>query len=323
MPIDSNGNYTLPTSSTAVTGELIEASKHNSTCDDFKQAFNLSLWRDGRAPWTGDHNANGNTIGGLKKVVDWTSQQAVGASDVENRYMKSDGATFVDGAATSGSTNTAVKSVQIVNGASGDASNTYLEVGADGQAYAVPTNANVEAQVAAEALRASAIESNLQSQMSGKQPVGTYISGLGAGTHPTTLNMQMVNADNGEDSAAAYLQVLVDVAGVGGKAISIPTSDNVGKQISDYTEDKNYISGTGGGLIVQPFTFQITQDNQRVNFPKAFSGIPLAIVLSETTKDLDLGAGDPTTWDASGFTVTHFGGTLNQIVSVIAIGPGG
>ncbi|MFT8896259.1 MAG: hypothetical protein ABF968_04770 [Acetobacter sp.] len=320
MPIDSNGNYTLPTTSTAVAGELIEASKHNSTCDDFKQAFNLSLWRDGRAPWTGDHNANGNTIANLKKISDWTTQQAIGASDADARYLKSSGSTLIDGSAAANSSNAAIQNIQVVDYGSGSGgTNTYLQItppGAD--SFAVPSLGMVEDKIAAEAQRASTIESNLQSSLNGKQPAGAYVSGQGSGSNPTVSNIQPVNTTAGAETDTSYLQVAL----TNGKAFPIPTNQNVAAQIKNYVDPKDYISGTAPGIKVQAFTFQITQDSQQVPFPQSFSSIPLAIILTPTTKDLDLGSGDPTTWTKTGFNVTHFGGTLNQIVSVIAVGVG-
>lgn len=114
MPYDANGNYTLPAGYKAVTGTTIDVAQHNPPFEDVQAALNAVLMRDGRAPWTGNQNANANkltnladgtaaqdaatfgqigqatttAIGNVPAVTDWTSQQAVGAKDADARYVQ-------------------------------------------------------------------------------------------------------------------------------------------------------------------------------------------------------------------------------------------
>lgn len=113
MPYDANGNYTLPAGYKAVTGTTIDVAQHNPPFEDVQAALNAALMRDGRAPWTGNQNANTNkltnlangtaaqdaatfgqigqataeAIGDVPAVTDWTSQQAVGAQEADGRYI--------------------------------------------------------------------------------------------------------------------------------------------------------------------------------------------------------------------------------------------
>ena len=62
MPVDSGGNYALPTGSTATSGQTALASQHNIPTTDIAAALNLALWRDGRSPLTGNLSAGGFRI---------------------------------------------------------------------------------------------------------------------------------------------------------------------------------------------------------------------------------------------------------------------
>jgi microcystin-dependent protein len=53
MPSDANGVYSLPSGSTAVTGEIIQASTHNTPIEDIASAMSQRLIRSGVAPMTG------------------------------------------------------------------------------------------------------------------------------------------------------------------------------------------------------------------------------------------------------------------------------
>jgi microcystin-dependent protein len=53
MPSDANGVYSLPSGSTAVTGETIQASTHNTPIEDISLAISQRLMRSGVAPMTG------------------------------------------------------------------------------------------------------------------------------------------------------------------------------------------------------------------------------------------------------------------------------
>lgn len=53
MPSDANGVFSLPSGSTAVTGETIQASTHNTPIEDIASAISQRLMRSGVAPMTG------------------------------------------------------------------------------------------------------------------------------------------------------------------------------------------------------------------------------------------------------------------------------
>jgi len=62
MPRDSGGNYALPSSYLAITGETITALQHNSPLEDIAQALTNSLARNGSSAMTGDLTMGGNDI---------------------------------------------------------------------------------------------------------------------------------------------------------------------------------------------------------------------------------------------------------------------
>lgn len=118
MPFDANGNYTLPTIYIAIPGEVIKSTQHNTPFEDVQAAFNNTLCRDGRTPWTGNQNANNNKLTGLAKgtnssdavrmdqvatldgetaftgkvtvqdVDDWASNEPVPAKQADKRYVR-------------------------------------------------------------------------------------------------------------------------------------------------------------------------------------------------------------------------------------------
>lgn len=58
IPIDSNGNYSLPTGYLAVTGQKVLASQHNPPLEDLAAAVNAMFLRSGTAPMLGNLNLN-------------------------------------------------------------------------------------------------------------------------------------------------------------------------------------------------------------------------------------------------------------------------
>lgn len=65
MPTDGSGNYSLPDGSTAVSGDVIEASVHNIPLADLAAGLSARVTRNGSAPMTGDLNLGSNCITGL------------------------------------------------------------------------------------------------------------------------------------------------------------------------------------------------------------------------------------------------------------------
>jgi hypothetical protein len=95
MPFDSNGNYTKPAGSTAVTGATILASTHNTPIDDITSALNLTFCRDGRAPATDDFAMGGNKITGLGDAT--TDSDAPNLGQIGATFVRVDAAqTFTD-----------------------------------------------------------------------------------------------------------------------------------------------------------------------------------------------------------------------------------
>lgn len=98
---------------------------------------------------------------------------------------------------------------------------------------------------------------------------------------------------------------------VGSNYYSIPTFNN------NFVSSDNAIHIAGSKKILT-FQVTVTATSQYVTFPEAFSGIPTSINITETVADLDCGAQDFAT---GGFTLKCWPGTMNQAVSIIAIGP--
>lgn len=65
MPIDSNGNYSLPNGYLAVTGQKVLASQHNPPLEDLAAAVNAMFLRSGAAPMLGNLNMNSFKISSL------------------------------------------------------------------------------------------------------------------------------------------------------------------------------------------------------------------------------------------------------------------
>lgn len=59
MPVDSNGNYSLPPGYLAVTGQTILASQHNPPLQDIAAALSQVLYRSGVAPMNANLNMSG------------------------------------------------------------------------------------------------------------------------------------------------------------------------------------------------------------------------------------------------------------------------
>lgn len=70
MPDSPSGVYSLPPSYKVANGDLTDASQHNPPFEDVQQALTNRLHRDGRTPWTGNQNANGNKLTNLKDGTD-------------------------------------------------------------------------------------------------------------------------------------------------------------------------------------------------------------------------------------------------------------
>ena len=65
IPIDSNGNYSLPPGYLAVSGQTILASQHNPPLEDIASALSQMLLRSGAAPMSGPLNMGGYVINNL------------------------------------------------------------------------------------------------------------------------------------------------------------------------------------------------------------------------------------------------------------------
>lgn len=65
IPIDSNGNYSLPPGYLAVSGQTILASQHNPPLEDIAAALSQMMLRSGAAPMSGPLNMNGYVINNL------------------------------------------------------------------------------------------------------------------------------------------------------------------------------------------------------------------------------------------------------------------
>lgn len=62
MPLDGNGNYTLPAGVLGVPGELISSAPYNALLADIQAVLNLVLYRDGQAAATGDLNMGNHKV---------------------------------------------------------------------------------------------------------------------------------------------------------------------------------------------------------------------------------------------------------------------
>lgn len=121
MPIDANGNYSLPPIYAATPGTVIRSTQHNTPLEDIRAALNNAIWRDGRVGWTGNADANGYSLTGLgggvedtdaanmaqlkgllnnttltgittvPDVTDWTKKQPVPAPTADARYIAKGG----------------------------------------------------------------------------------------------------------------------------------------------------------------------------------------------------------------------------------------
>lgn len=65
MPSDSSGNYTLPSSYTATTGETIEAAQHNEPLEDLAAGMTARVMRNGAAAMTGNLPMGTNKVTGM------------------------------------------------------------------------------------------------------------------------------------------------------------------------------------------------------------------------------------------------------------------
>lgn len=143
------------------------------------------------------------------------------------------------------------------------------------------------------------------------------VASVGYVTGTTTTNVGVTNLQAvnymGTDNTAAYVQVATNVGTIG-----LPTNANVAGQISNYAQPKgDYIVGNTADLRVQAFTIVAT-DYSTINFPSAFSGTPLAIMVTPA-QDIDV--------DTAAYNYTNTGFTIRVVnrgataFSVIAIGP--
>jgi hypothetical protein len=69
MPDDSGGNYSLPDGYLAVTGQKVRPINHNPPLEDIASALTNRYSRDGRAPLTGNMNANGFKVTRLGNAI--------------------------------------------------------------------------------------------------------------------------------------------------------------------------------------------------------------------------------------------------------------
>lgn len=74
-PSDANGVYSLPSGSEAVTGEVIQATTHNTPVQDLASSMSARLMRTGVAPMTGPLKITDGSVGspGLKFNSDGTT----------------------------------------------------------------------------------------------------------------------------------------------------------------------------------------------------------------------------------------------------------
>lgn len=87
MPTDGSGNYSLPEGSTAVSGDVIEASIHNTPLADVAAGMSARVMRNGSAVMTGDLPMGGHRITNLLAgnatghAVEYTQYRAAGTID--------------------------------------------------------------------------------------------------------------------------------------------------------------------------------------------------------------------------------------------------
>lgn len=69
MPFDPNGNFSPVGGTTAVDGEIAQASQHNLFVQDASAGLSQALLADGRRSWSGDQNANGRRLTNLADAI--------------------------------------------------------------------------------------------------------------------------------------------------------------------------------------------------------------------------------------------------------------
>jgi microcystin-dependent protein len=100
MPSDANGVYSLPSGSTAVTGETIQASTHNTPIEDIASAISQRLMRSGVAPMTGPLKIVDGSVG--SPAVKFSTDGTTGFYKTTNGIGMSVGGTKVAEFTTSG-----------------------------------------------------------------------------------------------------------------------------------------------------------------------------------------------------------------------------
>lgn len=296
------GALTIGTPNTLARTKILGNTSNTTAALNF--AGSVEVWNEIPANYLPIYEDDGRLL--LLDVGDWTSGQAVNARSADGRYLKwaayagrQPGRVTVDSSGY-----ISIEAIQ------SDGSSIWHVLADQEQISTINT------AIAATNSTLNESIANLNGAISGetnaRQNAG-YVTGNAASGASPVKNIQVIN----QGSPSAYVQA--DIPGAG--SLTLPSFDMTNAALANYAQPKgNYLIGTAANILIQVFTFQITQDNQRVAFPRGFSDKPLGISLTPTTKDLDLGAGDPSTWDPGGFTVTHFGGTLNQIITVVAAG---
>lgn len=106
MPLDANGNYSLPNGYRATSGDNILPSQHNPPLEDIAAAMSQMFPRDGRAPATGNWNLNGNKMTGLADGTNPQDAATVGqaasaigdfkssARVLDDKWLRRDGALY-------------------------------------------------------------------------------------------------------------------------------------------------------------------------------------------------------------------------------------
>ena len=96
MPRDGSGIYSLPGGYLATTGEVIEASQHNTPLEDVRDALTGSLPRSGAAPMTGPLAMGSNAITGVTTLSASGTITAVDFASTSDERLKENVETVAD-----------------------------------------------------------------------------------------------------------------------------------------------------------------------------------------------------------------------------------
>jgi len=326
MPIDGNGNYTLPTIYKATAGTTITTPQHNTPLEDIAAALSNFLFRDGRAPWTANQNANTNRLTNLgngtaptdavnlsqlqallfspsftgtpttPSVADWQSYQATPAVQIYNNFIKQ-GFGF-------GNLGT---------------NNIFIGWREDGSGLGVGVD---ETDVGTVAFQQWCKDNFPQ--------ITSAVTGAG------DLQVKEV-AWNGGTNAAVLYHYKADGTFGGTYLADREWANSTFQPKGNYQAAGNYqpagnYQAAGDYATVsqlpldaskriQEFTASNVYSNTRVTFPDSFSGTPTAVIVMDAESGNTVLWCKAKDWDQGGFTFMANGGNTAPLISVIAIGP--